>query len=79
MQTLDKLDRQILLIANRAHYSRFIMITLRKHTSVQDCKSSFVLDRVKSATAVPPLVTRFAGLPAASKARLHDVAALQHF
>ncbi len=53
MQTLDKLDRQILLVPNRAHYSCFIMITLLKHASVQDCKSSFVLDRVKSATAVP--------------------------
>ena len=36
-----------------AHYSRFIMDTLLKHPSVQDCKSSFVLDRVKSTTAVP--------------------------
>ena len=53
MQTLDKLDRKILLVPNRAHYSCFTMITLLKHVSVQDCKSSFVLDRVKSATAVP--------------------------
>jgi Lrp/AsnC family leucine-responsive transcriptional regulator len=36
-----------------AHYSRFIMDTLLKHPSVQDCKTSFVLDRVKSTTAVP--------------------------
>jgi len=36
-----------------AHYSRFIMDTLLKHPSVQDCKTSFVLDRVKSTTALP--------------------------
>ncbi len=36
-----------------AHYSRFIMDTLLKHPSVQDCKTSFVLDRVKNTTAVP--------------------------
>jgi Lrp/AsnC family transcriptional regulator, leucine-responsive regulatory protein len=36
-----------------AHYSRFIMDTLLKHPSVQDCKTSFVLDRVKATTAVP--------------------------
>ena len=36
-----------------SHYSRFIMDTLLKHPSVQDCKTSFVLDRVKSTTAVP--------------------------
>ena len=41
------------LVEDMAHYSRFIMDTLLKHASVQDCKSSFVLDRVKSATAVP--------------------------
>ena len=35
------------------HYSRFIMDTLLKHPSVQDCKTSFVLDRVKATTAVP--------------------------
>jgi Lrp/AsnC family leucine-responsive transcriptional regulator len=36
-----------------AHYSRFIMNTLLKHPSVQDCKTSFVLDRVKASTGVP--------------------------
>ena len=41
------------LVADMAHYSRFIMDTLLKHSSVQDCKTSFVLDRVKSTTAVP--------------------------
>ena len=41
------------LVADMAHYSRFIMDTLLKHPSVQDCKTSFVLDRVKTTTAVP--------------------------
>ena len=42
-----------LLVRDMAHYSAFIMDTLLKHPSVQDCKTSFVLDRVKSTTAVP--------------------------
>ena len=41
------------VVSDMAHYSRFIMDTLLKHPSVQDCKTSFVLDRVKAATAVP--------------------------
>lgn len=41
------------VVADMAHYSRFIMETLLKHPSVQDCKTSFVLDRVKNTTAVP--------------------------
>ncbi len=41
------------LVADMAHYSRFISDTLLKHPSVQDCRSSFVLDRVKNTTAVP--------------------------
>lgn len=41
------------LVQDMAHYSRFIMETLLKHPSVQDCKTSFVLDRVKTTTAVP--------------------------
>lgn len=41
------------LVQDMAHYSRFIMDTLLKHPSVQDCKTSFVLDRVKATTAVP--------------------------
>ena len=40
-------------VQDMAHYSRFIMDTLLKHPSVQDCKTSFVLDRVKATTAVP--------------------------
>jgi Lrp/AsnC family leucine-responsive transcriptional regulator len=41
------------VVQDMAHYSRFIMDTLLKHPSVQDCKTSFVLDRVKLTTAVP--------------------------
>ena len=41
------------VVEDMAHYSRFIMETLLKHASVQDCKTSFVLDRVKATTAVP--------------------------
>jgi Lrp/AsnC family leucine-responsive transcriptional regulator len=41
------------VVRDMAHYSRFVMDTLLKHPSVQDCKSSFVLDRVKNTTAVP--------------------------
>ncbi|MEG1455474.1 MAG: Lrp/AsnC family transcriptional regulator [Comamonas sp.] len=41
------------VVSDMAHYSRFIMETLLKHPSVQDCKTSFVLDRVKATTAVP--------------------------
>ena len=45
--------RRRVVVQDMAHYSRFIMDTLLKHPSVQDCKTSFVLDRVKSTTAVP--------------------------
>ena len=41
------------VVRNMAHYSRFVLDTLLKHPSVQDCKTSFVLDRVKSTTALP--------------------------
>ena len=41
------------VVRDMAHYSRFVMDTLLKHPSVQDCKTSFVLDRVKATTAVP--------------------------
>ena len=36
------------LVQDMAHYSRFIMDTLLKHPSVQDCKTSFVMRPVKS-------------------------------
>ncbi len=41
------------LVEDMAHYARFITETLLKHPSVQDCKTSFVLDRLKNTTAVP--------------------------
>jgi Lrp/AsnC family leucine-responsive transcriptional regulator len=41
------------LVQDMAHYSRFIMESLLKHPSVQDCKTSFVLQRLKATTAVP--------------------------
>ena len=48
---MDDLLRVV--VADMQHYSRFIMDTLLKHPSVQDCKTSFVMDRVKVTTAVP--------------------------
>ena len=41
------------LVRDMAHYSRFIMDSLLKHPSVQDCKTSFELQRWKGTTAVP--------------------------
>ena len=41
------------VVSDMQHYSRFIMDTLLKHPSVSDCKTSFVLDRVKGTTAIP--------------------------
>lgn len=41
------------VVADMSDYSRFVMDTLLKHPSVQDCKTSFVLDRVKTTTALP--------------------------
>ena len=41
------------VVSDMAHYSRFIMDTLLQHPSVQDCKTSFMLERFKSTTAVP--------------------------
>ncbi|URI10511.1 Lrp/AsnC family transcriptional regulator [Aquincola tertiaricarbonis] len=41
------------LVQDMAHYARFIADVLLRHPSVQDCKTSFVLDRVKATTAVP--------------------------
>lgn len=41
------------VVHDMAHYSRFVTDTLLRHPSVQDCKTSFVLDRVKHTTALP--------------------------
>lgn len=35
------------MVVDMDHFSRFVMDTLLKHPSVQDCKTSFVLERVK--------------------------------
>ena len=40
------------VVRDMDHYSRFIMESLLKHSSVQDCKTSFVLQRVKGTTAL---------------------------
>ena len=42
-----------IVVQDMSHYARFIMDTLLKHPSVEDCKTSFVLDRVKNTTAIP--------------------------
>ena len=41
------------LVRDMAHYSRFIMDSLLEDPSVQDCKTSFVLQRLKATTALP--------------------------
>ena len=41
------------VVADMAHYSRFITEALLRHPSVEDCKSSFVLERVKGTTVLP--------------------------
>lgn len=41
------------VVRDMSAYSLFLMETLLKHPSVQDCRTSFVLDRVKATTALP--------------------------
>ncbi|MDH4050915.1 MAG: Lrp/AsnC family transcriptional regulator [Rubrivivax sp.] len=41
------------VVRDMAHYSRFMLESLLKHPSVQDCKTSFVMQRVKGTTALP--------------------------
>lgn len=41
------------LVRDMSAYSHFVMDTLLKHPSVQDCRTSFVLDRLKATTSVP--------------------------
>ena len=41
------------LVRDMAHYSRFVMDSLLRHPSVQDCKTSFMMRRLKGTTAVP--------------------------
>lgn len=42
-----------LVVQDMRAYSRFMMETLLRHPAVQDCKTSFVMERVKSTTALP--------------------------
>jgi Lrp/AsnC family leucine-responsive transcriptional regulator len=37
-----------IVVADMGHYTRFVMDTLLKHSSVQDCKTSFVMRPIKS-------------------------------
>jgi len=37
-----------IVVADMDHYTRFVMDTLLKHPSVQDCKTSFVMRPVKA-------------------------------
>lgn len=41
------------VVQDMPHYSRFVMDTLLKHPSVRDCKTSFVLQRLKTTTSLP--------------------------
>ena len=41
------------LVRDMEHFSRFLMDSLLRHPAVQDCKTSFMLRRLKSTTAVP--------------------------
>ena len=41
------------VVSDMDHYSRFVMNTLLRHPSVQDCKTSFVLNSVKTTTVLP--------------------------
>ena len=40
-------------VEDMAHFSRFMMETLLRHTAVLDVKSSFALQRIKDTTALP--------------------------
>jgi Lrp/AsnC family leucine-responsive transcriptional regulator len=48
---MDYLMRVV--VSDMEHYSRFVMETLLRHPSVQDCKSSFVLNQVKATASLP--------------------------
>jgi len=36
------------VVADMNHYTRFVMDTLLKHPTVQDCRTSFVMKRFKT-------------------------------
>ncbi len=41
------------LVRDMTHYSRFLLDSLLRHPAVQDCKTSFMLRRLKGTTALP--------------------------
>jgi Lrp/AsnC family leucine-responsive transcriptional regulator len=41
-----------IVVRDMAHYSRFMLESLLKHPSVQDCKTSFAMQRVKGTTVL---------------------------
>ena len=41
------------VVEDMAHYSRFVMDTLLRHPAVQDCKTSFLMRKLKGAAGVP--------------------------
>lgn len=41
------------VVQDMAHYTRFVMDTLLRHPGVKDCRTSFVLDRIKARSVVP--------------------------
>lgn len=41
------------VVSDMDHFSRFVMEKLLRHPAVQDCKSSFVLNQVKSTSVLP--------------------------
>jgi Lrp/AsnC family transcriptional regulator, leucine-responsive regulatory protein len=41
------------LVRDMAHYSAFVMDGLLRHPAVQDCRTSFMMRRLKGTTAVP--------------------------
>jgi Lrp/AsnC family leucine-responsive transcriptional regulator len=41
------------VVQDMAHYSRFLLETLLRHPGVLDCRSSFVLERLKTSPVVP--------------------------
>ena len=40
------------VVADMDHYTRFVMDTLLKHPSVQDCRSSFVMRPLKTGVSM---------------------------
>lgn len=43
----------LVVVSDMQHYRRFVMDCLLQHPCVLDCKTSFVLDRLKHTTAFP--------------------------